>query len=275
MPLTGTTTRCSRCGPGRTPSSRTWSSSAWASYWRKMNDMMRTRIGMRTRTSHAPAWNLTAVTTIATAPVRIAPNALIDRRRRQPGATLPQPVADHAGLADREVDEHADRVQRDEQVGDGPEADDQQGGDAAEDEDPVGVGEPVAAKGELARHVAVLGEDREQARERVEARVRGEEQEQGREGLEQVEHHAVAVDRAGDLRDDGLARELDVGDPEVDGQERDPDEQDREQGGHVAERRGGVLRLRWLERRDAGRDRLGAGQGHGAGREGSQQQDER
>ena len=32
MPLTGTITRCSRCGPGRIPSSRTASSASWRSY---------------------------------------------------------------------------------------------------------------------------------------------------------------------------------------------------------------------------------------------------
>ncbi len=39
---------------------------------------------MRTRTSQAPSKNLTAVTTTATIAVRIAPNALIERRFCQP-----------------------------------------------------------------------------------------------------------------------------------------------------------------------------------------------
>ena len=50
-----------------------------------MNDMMPTRIGIRTRTSQAPSENFTAVTMIATTPVSAAPKALIARRRRQPG----------------------------------------------------------------------------------------------------------------------------------------------------------------------------------------------
>ena len=40
---------------------------------------------MRTRTIQAPSKNLTEVTMTATVPVSTAPNALIDRRRRQPG----------------------------------------------------------------------------------------------------------------------------------------------------------------------------------------------
>ena len=48
-----------------------------------------------------------------------------------------------------------------------------------------------------------------------------------------------------------------------------------EQGGHHRERRRGVLRLRRLERRHAGRDRLRAGQGDGAGGERPQDQQDR
>ena len=40
---------------------------------------------MRARTSHAPSQNFTAVTMTATIAVNVAPNALIARRRRQPG----------------------------------------------------------------------------------------------------------------------------------------------------------------------------------------------
>ncbi len=153
--------------------------------------------------------NLTAVTTMATAPVRIAPNALIVSRRRQPAVrsrsqcriipvwlivkSMNTPTA-YSGIS-RWVF--------------APKPIDQQGGHAAEHEDPVRVGEAIPAEGELAGHVAVAGQDRQQARERVEARVGGQEQEQGREGLEQVEQQPVAVDGAGDLGDDRLAlREL-------------------------------------------------------------------
>ena len=92
------------------------SSCSWASYSRRMNSMIATRIGISSRTSQAPSKNFTLVTTTATIPVATQPNALIARRRRQPGDLLAQPVADHARLADREVDEDADRVERDQGV---------------------------------------------------------------------------------------------------------------------------------------------------------------
>ena len=66
-----------------------------------------------------------------------------------------------------------------------------------------------------------------------------------------------------------------MGDPEADREEGDADEQDGQQRGHVRQRRRRVLRFRWLEGGHAGRDGLGAGQRHGAGREGSQEEDER
>jgi hypothetical protein len=123
--------------------------------------------------------------------------------------------------------------------------------------------------------VAIPRQDRQQAWERVEAGVGRQEQDEGREGLEQVEHDAVAIDSTGDLRDDGLTlREFHVGDPEVDRQERDTDEQDRQQGRHVSQRGRRVLRFGRLERRYTGRDRLRAGQRDRPGGEGPQQEDE-
>ena len=74
------------------------------------------------------------------------------------------------GLGDREVDEHADRVQRDERVGLALEDDHERRGDQAQRDDPAREGEPVAAERELAREEAVLGEDGAEPRERVEAR---------------------------------------------------------------------------------------------------------
>ena len=58
-------------------------------------------------------------TSIATIPVVTAPMPLIAARRRQRGSSVaqPPPVPDHAALAQREGDEHADGVERD-QVGD-------------------------------------------------------------------------------------------------------------------------------------------------------------
>ena len=147
---------------------------------------------------------------------------------------------------------------------------DQAGGQGGQDDDPVREREPVAAQGELARHVPVARKDREQPRERVEARVRGEEEQQRGERLEQVEEEAVAVHRPGDLGDDGLLlRELDRDDREVDRQERDADEEGGQQRRHDRERGRGIPRLGRLEGRHAGRDRLCSGQRHGTGREGA------
>ena len=228
---------------------------------------------MRTRTIQAPSQNFTAVTMMAT----IAGQRGAERVDRQAppvaGRLLAQPVADHPGLADGEVDEHADRVERDEQVGRAPEDDDQPGGQRGQHDDPVRERQAVAAQSELPRHVPVAGQDREQPREGVEAGVGGEEEQQRGECLEQVEQDAVAVDRLGDLRDDRLLlREVDREDREVDGEEGDADEQRRQQGGHHRQGRRRVLRLGRLERRHAGRDRLRAGQGDGAGGECAQDQ---
>jgi hypothetical protein len=113
-------------------------------------------------------------------------------------------------------------------------------------------------------------------RESIEAGVRGQEEQQRGEGLEQVEQRPVAVDLVGHLGDYGLLdRVVDRADPEVDGDEGQADEQDPEQGGHHRQRRRRVLRFRRLERRYARGDRLGAGQGHGPGGEGAQDQDGR
>ena len=49
-----------------------------------MNDIIATRIGIRTRTIQAPSKNFTLVTITATMPVSVAPKALIARRLRQP-----------------------------------------------------------------------------------------------------------------------------------------------------------------------------------------------
>ncbi len=220
---------------------------------------------------------LAIVTTTATigrqrGPERVDPQPPPPARR-----PLPPPVPDHPGLADREVDEHADGVERDQEVRLALEQHDQGGGDRGQDDDPVAEREAVAAERELAGHEAIDGQDREQPRERVEAGVRGQDEEERRESLEQEERdRAGAVDLARDLADHRLLLGLvDVGDPEVDRQERQADEQHPEQAGHDRQGRRRVLRLRRLERRDAGRDRLGPGQGHGPGRERAQEQDQR
>ena len=72
-------------------------------------------------------------------------------------------------------------------VSDAAEGDDQRDGRDAQDDDAAREREAIAAEAELARHVAVAGEDRGQARERVERGVRGQEQDQRGERLVEVE----------------------------------------------------------------------------------------
>ena len=127
----------------------------------------------------------------------------VDARPPPPaGLADAPPVADHAHLAEREAHEHADRIERDEQGRHAAEDDQEQAGDAGQHDDPPVVGEPVAPEPELARHVAVVGQDRREAREGVEARVRREEQDQRGRDLEHVEQRPVAERRRGDERDD-------------------------------------------------------------------------
>ena len=76
-----------------------------------------------------------------------------------------------------------------------------------------------------------------------------------------------------DLGDDRLP--LGRQDVVADGQEGDADEQDREDHRHRHQRAGRVPRLRRLEGRHARGDRLGAGQGDGARREGPEQDQDR
>jgi hypothetical protein len=93
-------------------------------------------------------------------------------------AHLP-PMLDHPDLAQREAHEHAHRVQRDQRMGVATERPQQPERDRCQEHYPPRIGEPVAAERELTWHVAVLGQDRGEAREGIEARVRGEEQDEG------------------------------------------------------------------------------------------------
>ena len=126
----------------------------------------------------------------------------------------------------------------------------------------------------MAGHEPVLRQNCGQARERVEARVGGEEEQQGRERLEQEEgHRVVAVHPRRDLRDDGLALgQVDMGDPEIDCQERNADEEHAQQPGHYGQGRRCVAGLGRLERADARSDGLRAGQGDRSRGEGAHQQ---
>ena len=101
------------------------------------------------------------------------------RRRVALGAQQPVPVPDHAGLAERERDEHARRCRA------GSAGSPRPGtptisthGERGQEEDAVGERQPVAAGVQLAGQVAVLGQDRAEHREAVERGVRGQDQDQ-------------------------------------------------------------------------------------------------
>ena len=66
--------------------SRTASSRFVRSYWRWMNNISATRIGMRTRTSQAPSTNLTEVTMTATIAGQDRAERVDRQPPRQPGA---------------------------------------------------------------------------------------------------------------------------------------------------------------------------------------------
>ena len=100
-------------------------------------------------------------------------------------------------LRQRERREHADRVERDQRVGDAAERDEQRGRRAGQHDDAVREHEPVAAVRELARQVAVLGDDRREAREAVVRGVRGEHQDRRGRELQEHEERPVAEHRPG------------------------------------------------------------------------------
>ena len=201
------------------------------------------------------------------------------------------PVPDHADLAEREGDEDADDVELDEAGGVGAVEVDEDRGGAGQQHDAVGERQAVAAGVQLARQVAVLGEDRAEQREAVVGGVGGQEQHQGGGGGEDDERErAVAEDRCGDLRDDRVlgvagAERLAVveqvlggvlGHPDVGGhgQADDAAEHGDGQAAHEGQGGRGVLGLRLAEGGDAVGDRLDAGERGAAGGEGPQQQED-
>ena len=77
----------------------------------------------------------------------------------------PPPASDHARLAEREGDEDADRVERN-QIGHAAlEDQDQRGGHHRQDDDAHAESQPVAPEGELVRQEAVAGQEEREARE--------------------------------------------------------------------------------------------------------------
>jgi len=124
-------------------------------------------------------------------------------------------VANKSGLRQRERDEDADRVQRDEPVDAALVEREEQRRNDGQHDDPEGEGEPVAALRELPGHEPVDGQDRREARETGEARIRGENEDDRGRCLDEVEEHAFADDRLRQETKDALRLRRVHLDPEV------------------------------------------------------------
>ena len=143
-----------------------------------MNNIIPTRSGTRMTTRYAPCSNFSYTTMASTTAVRTAPAALIASRQCQPASrtrsqcrTIPvwlrvkhrNTPTEYSGMSAWVSPSNAHS--RPNAIG-------------RQQDDAPRVRQAIAAEGELAGHVAVLGEDRGEAREGVEARVRGEEQDE-------------------------------------------------------------------------------------------------
>ena len=157
--------------------------------------------GISSRTIHAPSSVFVTATMTSTMPVTTAPKPLMSALVFQPASCVLPPVDDHARLRQRERDEHADHVERQQALRVAVERDDQDRREHRQHEDAVREREAVALVHELPRQVPVARDDRRQPREVGVRRVGREHEDQHRRGLQQVVDGAVAEDRAPELRD--------------------------------------------------------------------------
>ncbi len=221
-------------------------------------------------TSHAPSRNLV--------------NEVISQHdgreeraeRVEADASLPallagaQPAHDHAGLREREREEHADGEQRDQARDGAVERGEDRGGGGAEHDDAVGEREAVAHPQEQARGGVVAGEEEQQPGEVREGGVGGEQQHERGGGLHVAVQHAVAEAAVGELGEHGL-RGLRHDPVELD-QDDGADEHHHEQAHHPRQRGARVAPLDALERGDPVGDRLDPGHRGRARPEGTQDQ---
>src|ERR1700734_340255 len=101
--------------------------------------------GIITAVIHAPSTNLATRTTRTVMPVAKAPKPVEKNRGESPRAPDTPPVHDHACLREREGEEGADGIERDEAVRDAAEDDEQNGCEGGEGVDAVGVEQTAAA----------------------------------------------------------------------------------------------------------------------------------
>ena len=180
----------------------------------------------------------------------------------------------HPRLRQRERDEDADHVQRDERMRVAAEGDQEDAGEGAQADDSVRKRQTVALVHELPRYVAVARENRCEPREVGVRRVRREHQDEHRRRLHGiVRGTAIAEDAARELRHDGLplARQ----DVVRLRKQRDAEKHRDRQRRHHQHRRRGVLCLRRPERRHAVRYRLHASHRRAPIGEGSQDEEHR
>ncbi len=228
--------------------------------------------GMTMIGTHAPLVNFVIATISSTTSVAIAPTALSTTLRCHPGFRSRRwwrTIPDCDSVNDVNT---PDRVQRDQGVGDAVERDQQRGGRRRQHDDAVREHEPVAAVRELARQVAVLGDDRRQAREPVVRGVRGEGEDRRGGELQEHERGTVAEHGQAHLRHHrAVVARVRL---EVVREHRHAEEQRAEEHPHPHQRGRRVLRLRAPERGHAVRDRLDAGERDRARREALEQQED-
>jgi hypothetical protein len=196
--------------------------------------------------------------------------------RLHPVAAMPDPVAHHACLRERERREHADHVEVDEAVRVRAVDPEEQACDEREDDHSVREDEPVAEVRELARREAIAREQRCQTREALERRVRGENEHHQGEDLDGVVHERPVRSRlehgTRDLRDHRIGRAWER--MQVHGEIGDADEERDRDGAEHPERDGGVSAMGLSKCVDSVCDRLHARQGSRARGERAQEDEE-
>src|SRR6185312_5826180 len=171
--------------------------------------------------------------------------------------TLSPPMNDHAGLAKRESKENADCIERDQRVDTAAFDDDEERRKHSEQENPVAENKLVSQAGELLREKGVARQNRGEAREIGEARVRRQHENQRcrdlRKEVGERKRPRLAEDRSRDLVDDCRGcplPPLPIHDVETYGEVGDPQENGAENHAHANERQSRVTGFWFSERRD-------------------------
>ena len=221
-----------------------------------------TSSGMARTTIQAPDRNLLSMTMSAMTPVVTAPRPLIAIPRAQPCSRRRHQRTTMLGLGEGEGQEHAERVERDQRGDAGAEPDQQEGRQAGEGDDPGREREPLPAERELAWHEVVAGQERAEAREVGEGRVR-------REREDEMVAAWMRMKKTRRRREAGRSGKdrlflAGSGRSRSSCHEADAQEQDREDRRRPDQGDPGVPPFRRLEGGDAVGDRLDAGQRRGA-----------